>query len=402
MGQHARLSPSSSERWLNCAGSVHAESLEPDEGDSPWSFEGTCAHKIFELCLEYGFDVADFLGRKFTHKEKGFEVIVDDEMVEFLQPIIDEIADMPGDAYFENRVNLSRWMPDQFGTLDVGIIQRKQNRIIIRDLKYGRGLPVRAEFNTQLMIYGAGFWDWAVKKGLIDKDAKPDFVIIIDQPRNEGGGGEWTVSFDDLMAFMDEVREKAAATYAEDAPRTAGDKQCGYCKAAQNGHCRTYDAFNLAKYAAKFDHYQGKGKGPELTEPKKLDPEIRAKILLQAPALKQWLARLHAEHINEIMRGGEGGGLKVVEGRKGNRKWKNEEAALEWMDSVLPEGVDLFQPAKVISPATAQKYLGKTGKAILEPHVDQADGKLQLVLEKDKRPAVKNRKEIFTEFDAEE
>src|SRR5690606_7597484 len=156
------------------------------------------------------------------------------------------------------------------GTLDVGIIQVKLNRIIIRDLKYGKGLPVRAEENAQLRIYAAGFY-WYFARKFFPKGAKPDFIIIIDQPRNEGGGGEWKVSDDDLMDWMEEAAEAGEKTYDANAKRTPGDKQCGYCKAAQNGHCRAYDAWNLAKFGAKFDDFQNKKKKVELPELKEMD-----------------------------------------------------------------------------------------------------------------------------------
>lgn len=400
MADHARLSPSGADRWMLCPGSVAAEAREPDE-TSKWAAEGTVAHRVFELCLKYGLEPHDFLGQKM--EADGFEFIVGDEMAEALLPIIDEIRDTPGKHFYENRVDLSRWLPDQFGTLDVGILWIKRGLIIIRDLKYGAGLPVRAEGNRQLRIYAGGFWDQYAKK-LWPKDApKPLFKIMIDQPRNEGGGGEWYVSYDELMDFMDEVEEKGALTYDAKAERIPGDKQCGYCKAAQNGHCREYDEWNLNKARLKLKHFQGRThEQPELPPLESLDPETRARILDMAPAMTQWLKRLHAAHLNDCLVGLDGGGKKAVPGRLGKRVWKDEEAAEAWLDRTLPEHVDIFQPKKVISPATAQKYLGKGGKDKLKPHVEQAQGKPVLVPINDPRPAIKAYKERFTEYDEEE
>lgn len=395
---HARLSPSSADRWMRCAGSVAAEALEPND-ENIWSAEGTVAHKVFEMCLTYGFEVSDFLGRVF--KQGEFFITCDDAMVEFLQPIIDEILDTPGRHFYENRVKLDRWLPDQFGTLDVGILQIKRGWIIIRDLKYGKGLPVRAERNYQLMIYAGGFWDDYAKKYWPEDAPDPKFKIIIDQPRNEGGGGEFEISYDDLMTFMKEVKKKGALTYDEDAPRTPGDKQCGYCKAAQNGHCRDYDKWNVAKWGAKFTDYQ-RGIMRNPPKPEKMDPETRALILDQAPALRQWLNRLHADHINDCLANGVVGGKKAVVGRKGNRQWKDKKAAEDWLDRTLPEHVDLYKPREIISPATAQKYLGKGGKEKLKPHVEQSDGKPVLVPADDPREAIEAYQERFTEFDEEE
>lgn len=396
---HARLSPSAADRWMRCAGSIEAERQEPDD-DNEWSAQGTVAHMLFERCLALGFEMTDFVGREFV--EGKFTIKCDDEMVEYLQPIIDEILDTPGQHFYENKVNLSRWMPKQFGTLDVGILQIKRGWIIIRDLKYGRGLPVRAEDNYQLMIYAAGFWD-DYAKALWPKNApRPRFKIIIDQPRNDAGGGVWEISYDDLMDFMADVEAAAVKTYDKDAKRTPGDKQCGYCKAAQNQHCEEWDAFNLAKFQSKFADYR-KGK-PDVTlpDPLKMDPDIRARILDQVPALNQWIKRLHADAINDCLAGRPAGGKKAVLGaRRGKRKWRDVEAAEAWLDKNLPDQVDLYDRT-LITPTKAQKYLGKGGKEKLKPHCEQADPKPILVPMTDPRPAIEAYTERFTDYSDEE
>lgn len=397
--EHARLGPSSADRWMRCAGSVEAELLEPND-ENQWSAQGTVAHKLFERCLKFGFEMQDFLGQKF--QQGKFSITCDEEMVEYLQPIIDEILDMPGRHFYENRVDLGRWMPGQFGTLDVGILQIKRGYIIIRDLKYGTGLPVRAEDNYQLMIYAAGFWDKFAKALWPAGAPKPKFRIVIDQPRNDAGGGDWEISYDDLMDFMEEVADAAEKTYAKDAKRTPGDKQCGYCRSAQNHHCREYDSWNLKKFGSKFEDYQKGKPEPKLPAPEKMDPTVRARILDMAPALSQWLKRLHADAINDCLAGRPGGGKKAVMGaRRGKRMWKDEDAAAEWLDSVLPPQAKLYEE-KLISPTLAQKFLGKGGKALLKPHVNQSDPKPMLVPETDPRPAIEAYNERFSDYDDEE
>lgn len=413
-GAHARLAPSSADRWMRCAGSVAAE-LEYGDDETEWAAEGTVAHKILELCLKLGFDAADFYGTK--HRQGEFTITVDDEMIEFLQPIIDEILDTPGEHFYENRVPLDLWLPGQFGTLDVGIMQIARNTIIIRDLKYGTGVPVRAEDNAQLRIYAAGFWRYYAKK-FWPKDKKPKFVIIIDQPRNEAGGGRWEISYDELMDWMEDVAEAGERTYEKNAKRTPGAKQCAYCKARKD--CKAFAAWNTEQWGARFEDYQGGEKKerdlPKLPDAMSLTAEERANIIRHAPVIKAWLNGLHLTHVNQYIAGKGGGGLKAVEGRHGIRKWKDPKAAERWLDETLPAHSEIYKPRELISPAGAEKVLGR--KLAIEPPdpkrklkrppivvgslIEQPAGKPVLVPESDPRPPLKRYSESFSEFDDED
>lgn len=377
---------------MACPGSVAANEAEPDK-PSEWAAEGTVAHFVFYLCLRFHMEAADFHGREFNRD--GFKIVVNDEMVDHIQELVDEVHDFGGDQYYETRVKLDRWMPDQFGTLDVGIIAEKRGIIVIRDLKYGSGVPVSPIRNEQLMIYGLGFWDQIAKYKWRD-EYLPNFRFIIDQPRITAGGGSWTCSFDDLMAFGKEVRAAAAKTYDKNAKRIPGDKQCQYCRAAMNGHCREYDSFQMAKFGAKFSDFESKKKF-ELPDPEKIPAKVRAKIITGAPGLKSWLNRLHADHLNDCLAGFDGGGLKAVQGRRGRRSWVDEndaEAFLLNVANVKPESAHV---RKLISPAIAEKLIPAKLKPKLKDFYQQPDGKPSLVPVEDDRPALKTYKERFTE-----
>lgn len=387
---------------MRCPGSVEAEAAEPDTSNR-FAAEGTVAHWVQEMCLRYDFEPWDFLNQTKTvvETDREYEIEIDLAMVEFLEPIIDDIRDYGGELYVETKVDLGRWLPGQFGTLDVGIIDIRRGVVIIRDLKYGAGIAVSPFENLQLKIYALGFWDMIVRHVWPKGKPKPVFRIMIDQPRNDAGGGEWEISFKELMAFGREVEEAGEATYGKDAERIPGDKQCSYCKAAQNGHCIAYDEWNLSKFGAKFDNFEEDGKAPELEDPYRMDPEVRVRIINFAPALKQWLTRLHNDHISDIMGGKPGAGKKVIRGRKGRRYWVDKEAAESFLEREVKFG-SIFTEPELVSPAQAEKLIGKGGRAKVNQMCEQSEGKLVLVDEHHPGDAVKAYDERFEAYTEEE
>jgi len=64
MTDHAKLSASGSSRWINCPGSVAAESGLPDKS-SPFADEGSAAHALAEHCLTQGVSPSDMIGQTF-------------------------------------------------------------------------------------------------------------------------------------------------------------------------------------------------------------------------------------------------------------------------------------------------------------------------------------------------
>lgn len=181
---HARLGPSAASRWLRCPGSVNfLADIEDEAGEA--AAEGSILHGFCEDCLREDREAYDFVGE--SRKHDGHELELTEELADMIQDGLDEIDRIPGKLYVEHRVDLGRWMPGQFGTLDVGIINRR--RIHIWDWKWGF-LPVSPVENEQLMLYALGFWDNIVRHV---SDVR-DFRLHIFQPRAPGGGGQWDVT----------------------------------------------------------------------------------------------------------------------------------------------------------------------------------------------------------------
>lgn len=381
---HARLSPSSASRWSRCPGSVNfIDDLdEPDDG-SEAADEGTVLHSFMETCLRENIEAYDLIGEQRSHN--GVKVRIDDEIADMLQSGLDEIDRIPGRLFVETRVDLARWMPGQFGTLDVGIIGKKW--VTIWDHKFGY-VPVSPVKNDQERIYALGFWDRYLR-GV--RNAPTKFRLIIWQPRSGSGGGEWETDIDELLDFGDWIRKRAAMTYGRNAKRIAGPKQCAYCPGAKTLTCEVYNEFNRSQIIDDFeadDELARMGLAPRLRRPYELSPEELCRIVENRPMIDKWLDRLHALALDNALKGHPTPGLKAIEGRAPKRKWADEVKAEERLKRLL---ADDAYTRKLLSVAKAEKALPASIYAKLkdEELIDFGIPKPILVPEQDARPAMK-------------
>lgn len=390
MAAHARLSPSSSARYLRCPGSVNfAADIEEDGGGIP-ADEGTILHAIGEDALRTDKDAYDYIGEVWEYGQAVLEF--NDDLADYMQPGLDRIRAFDAEKiYIEHRVDLSRWMPDQFGTLDVGVILRDEDEVVIWDWKWGYN-PVKAVENDQLRIYALGFWDNIVRH--IAPHIK-SFRLIIEQPRAPGGGGEWVVSLRDLKKFGRWVEERASMTYDEDAPRIAGTVQCAYCPGARNLSCPEYNAFNAAMIVREFEELD------ELIEDglpfrtpniKSLTIEQKCFIVDHRSMIDKYLDRIHADVLDDALRGAPTPGQKAVYGRNPPRKWREVEVVESRLKRVL--GEDAYTK-KLLSPTQAEKTLPPRQYAKLTQYVDRGEPKVILVSDQDERPSVKTIVDLF-------
>lgn len=375
-----------------CAGSVRlierlqAEGVIPERSSSGAAAEGTVAHQIREECLSFGLEPHNYVGHVMS--ADGFTFTVDDEMASHLVPGIDWINEQPGDVVVEHQVELSRWMPGQFGTLDTAIIQRDRRHLIVNDLKFGAGVPVDAEGNRQLRIYALGVLDnfdlW---------EAVDEVLVVIDQPR-AGGHKPWTVSVEDLRTFGDEVRAAALRIDEPDAPLVFSEKGCQWCpvKDTEAG-CPAYTAAMHDLFEGALSELDDLDSEPEFVDPALITPARRWYIVKHSHLATAWLSKLYQDCLAAADAGEPDPGSKAAEGPPGDRYFTDKEAAETILVDAL--GPDAFQPPKLIGIPAAQKLLEpkkrKPGNpdawAKLANLIDRPPGKTILVSEDDPRPA---------------
>ena len=390
---HARIGPSSLARAFKCPGSVNfIEDLDEPDVAGNAADEGTILHSFAEDCLNHDLNPHSMVGEQRTYNGYTYELTEED--ADGILEGLDEIDQYPGKLLVEKRVSLERWMPDQFGTCDIGVIGKK--RIVIADWKFGFKAVSPIE-NPQLMAYALGMWD-NFARHMTDAT---DFRLIIFQPRAPGGGGEWDVTLDELLAFGEKLKKLSKAVVDPRAPRCAGNWcEDAYCPGAKTRKCPEYDLFNLEMIARDFEEMDDEIEHDlplRLTRPSALTPERRSHILKHRGLITKWLDRIHAETLDDAIKGRPTPGLKAVNGRAPARKWLEKTDAEKALLRLLPE--EEVYSRRLITPTQAEKLLSETAYGKISAHVHKGEPKPSLVPVEDARPPIRNIKDEFEDED---
>lgn len=375
---HALLSASGANRWLTCTPSAKLEEQYGERKSSPYAAEGTLAHELAELYLRR--DVLNNIS------DNDFELKLEeimsneffsDEMVEAVAMYTDYCANQLAEAKTENmfaemeieqRFDLTEYVPESFGTGDCAIIADPTLEII--DFKFGKGVPVYADWNRQLMLYGLG----ALRK--YDTMYYLDTIkLTIVQPRLNNIS-TFVMSVDELKKWAEEeLKPKAQMAFKGEGELVTGD-HCKFC--AVKNRCRKLyeEQMEIAKH--------------EFKEPDMLSDEEIVDILEKAPRFVEWVnsitsyAQDMAVNHNKIWPG-----YKLVEGVS-RRKWTDEDQATQAIFARLPElSEDQIFDTKLKSITNIEKLVGKKRFAdVLGDVTIKPEGKPTLVPMDDKRPAL--------------
>lgn len=370
---HAKLSASASARWLNCPPSLLLNEKYPDT-TSEYAKEGTLAHAVAELKAAKYF--LKGIGPK-TYQKKMDEFKKD----EFWQTEMDRFTDdyfnylknlatgMPEKPYvaIEKKVNYGRYAKDGFGTADCVMIQG--DTIHVCDLKYGKGVPVSAEDNPQLMLYALGAYSeysfiYPIRKA----------VLHIVQPRLDNYSS-WEIHVGDLLEFGEFVKTQSELALKGGGEFLVGD-HCKFCKAKATCRKRADENLKLAGFT-------------NLLPPEISNEEV-GKYLLMAQDIQKWVSDLEEYALSESLAGREVKGWKAVEGRS-NRKIVDEEGLAKELIYAGFDEVMIYKPRQLDTITNLEKLCGK--KAFIDisaGFIDKSQGKPTLVKESDKRQAITN------------
>jgi hypothetical protein len=297
---------------LNCTPSARlAENAE--NKSSVYAEEGTLFHEICEYCLAQwnaGVWEPDPFGEELPELKDDhlMHPLFKQEMFKHARNYCDfvmnenynlEKSDGACKMLLEEKVDISEYAPECFGSVDCQLVGR--DTLIVIDLKYGEGVKVYAERNTQMMLYALG----AIK----GKPSIKTIRLVIAQVRLNHFD-VWEISANDLLQWADKVlKPTAKKAFAGNGEQKLGD-WCGFCPV--KAQCRKqYEAV-----VSDFDKYEY----PEL-----LTEDEICDLIEKIDKYKGWLESVNKFVYDEALRGHKWKGYKLVSGRS-SRVITDEEA----------------------------------------------------------------------------
>lgn len=402
MSKHALLSPSSASRWLACTPSALLESKMPRTTNAA-ADKGTLAHELGEILISQyfrGIGHPDFIDRPTKAKRleeiQKKEKLYDEEMLKYCYHYRDfviesynvALAECPDTKIFlEVEVDLATYVPEGFGTSDVIIVSSK--RIHIIDLKYGTGVPVAADNNKQMMVYGVGAIDQ------FEFIFSPEIIFMsIFQPRIDNSS-TWDMQVSDLMEWAVDILKPKAFIASTGAGELVIGDHCRFCKV--NGPCVAYSGKQMKM--AQYDFREPAKENDPVDFALFLSSEEISDIVLKTKDFEKWLKAVNSYALTEAVTNGKTfPGLKL-EQSSGKRMYKSaQEVEFKLLASQFKPDV-IFKPKELYGITEMEKRLGTADfEEYLGDLIIKSRGSLSLVDEKSKKPAVDNLAKAREDF----
>ncbi len=436
MAYHAQLSPSSAHRWTECTASIKAAYGLRDDGSEAARL-GTTGHQLSAECLEFGFSPQDYLGKKMVfwadifgnsgedwieHLNIGTDafsqhhqhtVVVDQDMIDacsaYINFVLQQAELSDATLYIEQRVPIGHITGEEGagGTSDVVMAATKLLTTI--DLKLGRvkvmaydvitpagvdiitnePTPEVLRMNLQLALYLLG----SLKKYPGDYT---HVKAVIVQPHLHHVS-EYSCTVEELLALGEWIKERAEAT------RTArvfapSEDNCHYCKAKLT--CKAREDAVLSTALVGFDDIDDASPAP-------IRINHLGSLYDKVGMIQDWCKDVVKRVFSELSLGqpvmrNDGLQYKLVAGKKGDRKFDDEEVVEQMFKSMRLKQDEMYT-RKLITPTAAEKLAQPTKQgrkviappilteiqwAKLEAHITQSPGSPTVALETDPRPAI--------------
>lgn len=370
---HAKLSPSSSARWLQCTASVKA--CEPYENKgSDASRWGTACHFVGESML------INAPVPKIGEHAEGVEV--DAEMLRTAEEYDNYVRGyLKADSVLlvEERFDLTFIAPDTFGTGDATILD--DTHLHVMDLKTGHNI-VNAEENTQLMLYALGALEHF-------KDEWIEEVTLHIIQTRAGHVSTWTTTVERLEEFKKFAQTQAANIQSGATEFSPSDKACQWCQHKAN--CETLSKYVEDIITGEFEDLDAiDGRADDISH------EHIGKILANKELITSFIKAVEDRALEVMQEGTAIDGFKLVRSRK-HKKWNDTEQVEKYLVRKLKKA-GAFSVPKLITPTQAIKALGKENAKYIEKFIEVPEGDIVIAPESDKRETVQDVAGQFEEL----
>ena len=376
---HALLSASSSKQWINCPPSARLQEQFANES-SVFAKEGTYCHEVTEHKIRTRYFCENVQAPDPTEFGSEDAEQATDACYEYVVNVIEEFkaSGIEPIVRLEEKIDYTNIAPSGFGTGDFlacGKLPDGRYCLHIIDFKYGRGVPVEADHNTQMMLYAIGALN---KFGYIY-----DFDIIrmtILQPRLDNFS-TFEMNQQDLIDWGDSIKPIARMAWEGKGEQKPGD-WCRFCRAKAVCNARKEEALRLAR--EEFSDEEGQ---PTMKAPLTVGVDEIARLLPTLNRISEWIESAIAFVSNAaINEGVHVPGYKVVRGRSVRTLTDKEKVA-----EILQENgyTEIWKPMELLPMTDLEKLCGKKEFAhLLKDYIVKPLGKPVMVPESDKRQAI--------------
>lgn len=388
---HKEFSPSRSERFISCPGSVNLLRRTPPRERTVYADEGDVAHSVLETGLStFATKAQDAIDDSIYFAEDfapDFKSAIQDAL-DYIWEVYEYVNTTYGDAqlFTEMFVNppVTSAPGEAAGYCDAAIYTARGGKIWIMDYKHGVGVAKKALDNSQALQYGAGFLFG--DGGYVDTATVNEVIISIIQPRAfhpDGPIRQASYTPATVAEYLRRLDGYIADCQKEDAPLVPGLEQCQFCEARST--CPALESRALQVINKSMSTITDV-KSVNLPDPKSLDVHKLSYIKQSFPLLRLWMKGIDT-HIEELLRNGV-----TVPGHK----LVQTEARREWYIEG-DEGVFAHKLAAAIGCTPEQLYHTKL-KTLTEVEGMAVHAFKERVGRKRKKQAAEEAKQMFAYF----